>query len=99
MKHVETEEFLSFLEFHFNAVEVESYRLLVLEFKNTKRRLGLAEGFIYKVDGKKYHLYFFVGRDTFYTLAAHLERKGEPRKEFSATLKNYLEYLDREGRT
>ena len=48
MKHIETEEFVKFLEFHFNVKEAESYRLLVREFMGATRRKGLAEGFIYK---------------------------------------------------
>lgn len=96
MKHIETEEFLAFRDFHFNTKEIESYRLLVGEFLGAKRK-GLAEGFIYKDDNKKYHIYFYYGRKAFYTVAAHLERKGEPKKGFSANLKNYLEYLEREG--
>ena len=97
MKHIETEEFLEFLEFHFNGREMESYRLLVMEFMGSTKRRGLAEGFIYKDEDKKYHLYFFYGRKAFYTVAAHLERKGEPKKEFSDTLKHYIGYLDKEG--
>lgn len=97
MDHIETEEFLDFLEFHFNAKEMESYRLMVREFMGLAHRQGLAEGFIYKDEDKKYHLYFFYGRKAFYTIAGHLERKGEPKKGFSETLKQYIDYLDKEG--
>ena len=97
MKHIETEEFVKFLEFHFNVKEAESYRLLVREFMGATRRKGLAEGFIYKDEDKKYHVYFYYGGKGFYTVAAHLERKGEPKKEFSETLKNYMSYLEKEG--
>ena len=96
MGHVETEEFIKFLHFHFNAKEMESYRLLVKEFLDFKDRRGLIEGYIYKDDEKKYHLYFYYGRDSFYTVTAHLERKGEPKKGFSETLKNYIAYLEKE---
>ena len=97
MRHIETEEFFKFLEFHFNAKEIESYRLLVREFMGISKAKGLAEGYIYKDEDKKYHIYFYYGKKAFYTIAAHLERKGEPKKEFSDSLKNYVGYLDKEG--
>jgi hypothetical protein len=97
MEHIETREFVDFEEFHFNAREIESYRLLVNGLLDLNHRKGLVEGFIYKEDEKKYHLYFYRGKKAFYTISAHIERKGEPKKEFSENLKNYISYLAKEG--
>lgn len=93
LQEITTEEFQNFMEKHFNAEEITTYRLAVKRLVKVGPS-GQLEFCIEDGKGaKKYRLYFYRGQRALYALMAHFERRGEPTDKFLETLKDCIEQV------